>query len=408
MRLTDLVLQPWAMEQEAFREIVAIYDRHLKGEKIDLDGLKARGVELAGATQGYSVRDGVALLPIDGVLSRKMNMLGAISGGTSYQTLQRDLRAALKDERAHSIVLLVDSPGGNTMGLQELAADIYAARAEKPIVTLTDSLMASAAYWLGSAAHEAYISSDMTQVGSIGVIAVHRDVSKMNEKMGVAVTEIVAGKYKNLGTPNAPLSDEAADEIKAMVSKLYSHFVDAVAKHRGVDAEAVVNKMADGRIFLGRDAVNVGLVDGVATLDELIADLNAGKKPVKRRTYMAGVGERVGLRDDLEHQLDAAAPALLPEHAGEVHVARNARGVVHEQRVPAAIGARELEQELAERRPVPVVGRLDGVGELSRYRQALRCGELDERATLRVDRHFVPILARAQEECTGCVFQHVG
>jgi signal peptide peptidase SppA len=290
MRLIDVVTAPWAMEPAKFQEMLSIYQTHLKGEKIDVAGLQARmGGALPGPTQGYQVRDGVALLPIDGMLANKMNLMMDISGGTSYQTLRRDFRAALADPAAHSIMLMIDSPGGNTMGLQELAAEILAGRDVKPIVAFTDSIMASAAYWLGSCASEIYISSDMTMVGSIGVIAVHRDMSEANAKAGIKVSEIYAGKYKNQGTPNAPLGDEARAEMQSRVDRLYSLFVDAVAAHRGVDAATVIDQMADGRAFLGRDAVTAGLVDGVSTMDALIRDMNAGAKPAKRYRMAAGV-----------------------------------------------------------------------------------------------------------------------
>ena len=94
-------------------------------------------------------------------------------------------------------------------------------------------MMASAAYWIGSAADEIYISGDTVNIGSIGVIATHVDYSQMDQKMGVKVTEVVAGKYKNMGSPNMALSKEAEMMMQGQVDHIYSVFVEEVAANRG-------------------------------------------------------------------------------------------------------------------------------------------------------------------------------
>jgi len=137
--------------------------------------------------------------------------------------------------------------------------------------------MASAAYWIGSAADAVYISGDTSQVGSIGVVAAHMDISKAEEMIGVKTTEITAGKYKRIASRHAPLSQEGRQTMQEMVDYVYSAFVGDVAKHRGVSEEQVLEQMADGRIFFGRQAVNAGLVDGVSTMEELIGKLSAGE-----------------------------------------------------------------------------------------------------------------------------------
>lgn len=280
MRLIDIVNSPWALTPEKLDEIVGIYTRHVAGEKLDLAALEARmGAPLPGPTEGYYLQDGVAVVPIDGVISKRATLMQKVSGGTSLELFQRDFRSALADSKAHAVMLLVDSPGGATMGLQEAGDLIYQARTQsrKEVVALTDGMMASAAYWLGSAADQVFISSDTTMVGSIGVLYRHVDMSGMNEKAGLKVSNIYAGKYKTMGTPDEPLSDEARGEMQSMVDKLYGLFVATVARNRGVDAEAVLTDMAEGRVFLGKEAMSAGLVDGVRTFDQLIDDLNAGR-----------------------------------------------------------------------------------------------------------------------------------
>ncbi|MGH9119316.1 MAG: S49 family peptidase, partial [Acidimicrobiales bacterium] len=172
MRLIDIMTAPWAIVPEKLIEIRTIYETHLRGEKIDLKQLEARlGEPLAPTEQGYSVEHGVAIIPIEGVIGKKMNLLTRISGGASTQLISRDLQAALRDRAVHQIVLKIDSPGGSVDGTQELAREVREAAAAKPIIAYADGMMASAGYWIGAAADEIYISGNTAQIGAIGVVA---------------------------------------------------------------------------------------------------------------------------------------------------------------------------------------------------------------------------------------------
>lgn len=276
MKILDVLNQPWAILPEKLAEIRDIYSRHLQGEKIDIKGIEAAiGRPLNNRPQGYSVQDGVAVVPVDGVLAKKMNLFTQISGGTSTQLLQGDIAAALSDLTVHSVILLIDSGGGQVDGTQAVANFISGSRGQKPIVSLADGCCASAAYWIGSAADKVYITGDLTLVGSIGVVMTHKDFSKAEAAQGVTTTEITAGKYKRIASEHAPLTQDGRASIQEQADHIYSVFVDAVAANRGVSADVVLSDMADGRVFWGQNAVSAGLVDGVSTLDALIADLNS-------------------------------------------------------------------------------------------------------------------------------------
>lgn len=284
MRVIDVLSSPWAIVPSKLLEIQAIYATHLRGEKIDIKALEAKiGQPLQNDPQGYEVRDGVAIIPIDGVISKRMNLFSQISGGASTELIGRDFRAALADPTVHALILRVDSPGGTVDGTQELAQLVYNARGSKPIVTYVDGMMASAAYWIGSAADQAFIGADTTAVGSIGVVASHTDYSRREEMMGIKTTEIYAGKYKRIASEHQPLSADGRQYMQDMVDYLYSVFVAEVAKQRGSDPETVHQNMADGRIFTGQQAVSAGLVDGVSTLDQLIADMGASQIAERQR-----------------------------------------------------------------------------------------------------------------------------
>lgn len=294
MRLIDVINGPWAITVEMLTEIQRIYATHLRGEKIDIKALEAKlGQPLNNQPLGYDIINGVAVIPIDGVIAKKMNLMMQVSGGVSSELVKNDFRAALNDPSVSSIILHIDSPGGTVDGTAELADMIYQARGIKPIVAFTDGMMASAAYWIGAAADKIYISSDTSVVGSIGVVTSHVDVSKSEEMIGIKTSEISAGKFKRIASEYAPLSDAGRATIQERVDYLYSVFVNHVAQFRGVSVDQVLSNMADGRIFTGKQAIAAGLVDGVSTLAGLIEGLAvAGLKPAlagKTNKALAGV-----------------------------------------------------------------------------------------------------------------------
>lgn len=306
MKLLDVLTAPWAIEPAKLLEIQAIYATHLRGDKIDIEAVEKRlGRPLANEPKAYQIQDGVAILPVEGVIAKRANLFSQISGGVSTELVARDIRDALADPAVHSIILSVDSPGGTVDGTQALA-DIVAA-ASKPIVTLASGTMASAAYWIGSAANSAYIADSTTIVGSIGVVASHTDISKAQEAQGIKTTEIFAGQYKRIASNYAPLSKEGRQTMQDQVDYTYSLFVSAVAKNRGVSTDTVLQDMADGRIFIGQQAVDAGLVDGVSTLDALVAQLNQDRTRGSSAPRASGTS-RAGVAHKPTSTLGAAMP----------------------------------------------------------------------------------------------------
>lgn len=337
MKLLDVLTAPWAIEPAKLLEIQAIYATHLRGDKIDIAAIEQKlGRPLTNEAKGYTIQDGVAVLPIEGVIAKRANLFSQISGGVSTELAGRDLKAALNDPAVHSIVLAIDSPGGTVDGTISLA-DLVASSA-KPIVTLASGTMASAAYWIGSAANAAYITDATTVVGSIGVVATHTDVSKAQATQGVKTTEIAAGKYKRIASSYEPLSTEGRQTIQDQVDYTYALFVDAVAKQRGVSADKVLSDMADGRIFIGQQAIDAGLVDGVSTLDALVAQLNANRASGQNPT-------RAGAAQPKPTQKGAAMPITRDQIAAEapdVLAAIQAEGASAERERIQAIEAQAI------------------------------------------------------------------
>jgi signal peptide peptidase SppA len=266
LKLPDLLNSPWAIQPEKLSEILAIYAAHVRGEQIDVKAVEARlGRTLANEQKEYTVREGgVAVLAVEGVIAQKANLFTAISGGASAQMLQTQVESAIADPAVKGLVLQIDSPGGSALGSPELAAVVRQLSEQKPIVAVSDGLMASAAYWIGSAANALYVTGPTVHVGSIGVVVAHQ-----YDPRGANTTEISAGKYKRIASTNAPLTSEGRAHLQERVDHIYSVFVDAVAANRGVSAEQVLEDMADGRLFIGQQAVDAGLVNGIESLDAI-------------------------------------------------------------------------------------------------------------------------------------------
>jgi signal peptide peptidase SppA len=170
------------------------------------------------------------------------------------------------------ILIDIDSPGGSVYGVSELAAEIMKARTQKPVVAVANSLAASAAYWIGCAAGEFYVTPG-GEVGSIGVWQAHFDYSKALEGDGVKPTLISAGKFKVEGNPYVPLDLEALSFMQSRVDDYYNAFAKAVAKGRGLTVNDVREGMGEGRVLGADAALAAKMVDGVATFDEVLAKI---------------------------------------------------------------------------------------------------------------------------------------
>ena len=280
MKIAALINAPWAIAPDQLAVIQNVCQARALRDTLDISAIEARlGRPLANQRSPLQVVNGVAIVALDGILAKRMNMFMQISGGTSTQIAAAELQEALGNPEVDSIVLHIDSPGGTVDGTASLAQAVHEGRSRKRIVALADESMASAAYWIGAAAGpgNVFIASSTTAVGSIGVVAKHVDVSGAESRDGIKTTEISAGKYKRSASQYQALSVEGLSTIQDQVDYVYSLFVESVARNRGVSTATVLSRMADGRTFIGRQAVDAGLVDGMATLEQLIGRLVAAR-----------------------------------------------------------------------------------------------------------------------------------
>ena len=212
----------------------------------------------------------VAVIPVQGTIAHRMNLMNSVSGGVSTEALGKQFDTLSNDPNISTIILDIDSPGGAVSGVQELSNQIFAARDKVHIVASANSLAASAAYWLGSQAHE-FVVTPSGEVGSIGVIAVHESVFKAKEAEGRDITVIKAGKFKADTSPLEPLSEEAHSSIQERVDERYDTFISAVSRGRNVSIDTVTGQFGEGRVVGAKSALSKGMVDAIETLDETIA-----------------------------------------------------------------------------------------------------------------------------------------
>lgn len=273
----------WAITEQKMAEIVEVLAFRAAGQEFTPEEIQARiggGVERPSAARSGAV----AIIPIRGTIAHRMGGMEQASGGVSTESIAMMLRAAVADPTVGSIVLDVDSPGGTVTGLQELAAEIRAAREQKRIVAVANGLMASAAYWIGSQASEV-VAIPSGEVGSKGVVMPHKDLSAALEKEGIKVRVFRSTAHKWAGNPFEPLTDEQAAEIQARVDAAGLQFDKDVAAGRRVDLSVVRAGFGEGRVLDAKAAKAAGMIDRIATMDETIARLMG-------RRAAAGAGPR--------------------------------------------------------------------------------------------------------------------
>lgn len=225
-------------------------------------------------TKEMTVRDGVAVINIENAVYRRKPWFAQ---GVSHKQIKDEISKALQDEKVTAILYNIYSPGGTVAGTQELASYIKEASSVKPSCAFVDGMCCSAAYWLASATGKIF-ATESAEIGSVGVVLVHSDYSKFNENMGLKYTYITAGSKKSIGASEVPLSEEDKAYLQHSVDAVYAVFLHDVAQNMGLDTDKKL-EWADGRVFLGNEALRLGLVSRlVKTQEEAIALLSENKE----------------------------------------------------------------------------------------------------------------------------------
>lgn len=267
----------WAIKED-YAQLVA---ELMCKARADSDDILSEGQ--AKASDGGAV----AVIPIKGVLTQHGGC-----GGNTCEEIGEWVDAAAGDNGIKAIVLDVDSPGGSVFGVQETGDKIRQAREVKPVFAVANSMMASAAYWLGSQATK-IVGTPGADIGSIGVIMVHADYSSFLEQEGVRFSFITSSKHKAEGNWAEPLTDDARAHMQMRVDDYHATFVDAVAKGRTVTKSLVSNEFGQGRMFGAAKAKDIGMIDKIGTLASTVNRLlpqSRRSTRMRMQTTMQGLG----------------------------------------------------------------------------------------------------------------------
>jgi signal peptide peptidase SppA len=236
-------------------------------------------------SQPYAMVDGIAVIEIAGTLVHRGAWIGQSSGLTSYEGIAAQLQAALADPAVLGIALDIDSFGGEVAGAFDLADRIRAARAKKPVQAFVAEHALSAGYVLASQA-DRIILPRTGAVGSIGVVALHTDMSGALDQKGIAVTLIHAGIHKIDANPYQPLPDAVHDQMQRELEVVRFLFAETVAAGRGNRLSHTTALATEAAVFRGADAVAAGLADELAdpvTAFRAFAAAPGGINPTSRK-----------------------------------------------------------------------------------------------------------------------------
>lgn len=276
--LTRMQMQPVMVEPSAVPGIVRAAQSMMANEDIpdDMteDMLINKFDELcqtygySGSTRGknFAFADGTAIIPVHGTL---INRYGGYYYGeaTGYNFIRRQRAEAMADPDVERIVYDVNSGGGEAAGCFELSDESFELRGQKPTLAVVDSNCYSAAYAFASSADKISVTPS-GGAGSIGVISMHTDISKLLDDYGVKITLITAGEHKADGNPFSELSPEVKANIQASVDATRDKFVALVARNRGIDEKAV--RDTEARCYNASDALALNLIDAVETPTQAI------------------------------------------------------------------------------------------------------------------------------------------
>lgn len=217
----------------------------------------------------HANRDQIAVIHVEGVIMGGRGQSGLLSeiGGTDQ--VIRQLHDVRDDDSVKAVVLRINSPGGSVPATQELGVEIKKVRATgKPVIVSMGDIAASGGYWLAALGDKVY-ANPSTLTGSIGVYMPYSNWEELYKKIGVRQEKIKSGPHKDILSPERDLKPEERAIIQTMVDDMYNQFVQVVAEGRKMDP-ARVRQLADGRIYTGNQAKELGLVDELGNFYDAI------------------------------------------------------------------------------------------------------------------------------------------
>lgn len=270
-------------------------------------------------------------------------------GLVGYGEIREAVLELALDPSVTSILLDIDSGGGQVNGMSDVAEVLATVDAKyKPVFAHTGGGMLSAAYYVGSTARQVTASS-MAEVGSIGVLIVHKSVARALQQNGIDVTVIRAGEFKALGNPFEELSDTAKADLQKRCDYSYDLFLQHVAERRGVMKSYAKDTMGEGRVFIGQQAVDVGLVDALGSIDFALQGAEVAKTPDYLQHGLSASEQQQDMAQKLTPLYAAARQMAL--QAGKTQASAGAGDETDEAKAAETDEAKAAETEAAETKP---------------------------------------------------------
>ncbi|MUW15266.1 signal peptide peptidase SppA [Halorubrum sp. CBA1125] len=236
-----------------------------------------------------------AKVSVSGPIKRDTGRPSPLSkpGGATADDVVEQIEAADEDENAAALLLELNTPGGEVVpsdDIRRAAVDF-----DGPTVAYATDLCASGGYWIASGCDELW-ARDASLVGSIGVVGSRPNAADLADKLGISYEQFTAGEYKDAGVPLREIEEDEREYLQGIVDGYYEQFVETVSEGREMDPEAV--RETEARVYLGTDALEIGLVDELGTGDDVearLADLLGEEPEVREFEPERGLAERLGI-----------------------------------------------------------------------------------------------------------------
>jgi protease-4 len=256
-----------------------------------------------------------AKVTVSGPITRKSGRPSPLSGpgGTTADEVVEQIEAADEDEDVEALVVELNTPGGEVLpsdDIRRAAADF-----DGPTVAYATDTCASGGYWIASGCDELW-ARDASLVGSIGVVGSRPNAAGLADKLGISYEQFTAGEYKDAGVPLREIEEDEREYLQGIIDGYYEQFVETVSEGRDMDAEAI--RETEARVYLGTDALEIGLVDELGTEDDVedrLAELIDAEPEVREFTPDRGLAERLGI--GAERVAFAAGSGVASVFAGE-------------------------------------------------------------------------------------------
>ena len=276
-RIIDAVYnKPWLLLPSAHRSIVQQLQSHINSPtttvpnliEMEPDEPDQEEIDLESLIE--EMETGTAIVSVEGIIGKRLSMLETMCGGVDLDEVTNQLRQARDNPEVTNILLYFNSPGGTVTGVREAGEVIKEVNAVKPIIGYSDTVCASAAYWLASQCSAFYCAAS-ADIGSVGVYSIFMDYSKQLENEGIKVNAIYSGKWKLAGADFKPMTDEEKQMFKADIDGIHAQFNAAVLSNREIKLEYLV----DSNVFRGEAAVMNNFADGIiSSLDDMLSFIN--------------------------------------------------------------------------------------------------------------------------------------